>query len=308
MNRQPPADDRDVPRCYARDRLARAMDLMVEQDSDQVLVVGHDGQPMGVLTAQDALKVWHLLGAERAAELRVANALRLVLSRQGSGVRPRPVAPDEDVAFPLVRPRAEAPADAEPLPLVTVRASSTRDTEPRSDDGDATDPLMRAFVELEQLPRSQTPLQGLAFATRLLFELVPSEAAFGYLYDVDRDVLRVAARCGATDPVRDGDEVPRGAGLIELALRYLCPPLRVAGARGHRAFDAAVDVLGPEPRTALYMPIEHDGTLLGLLQLVNRRNAPAFDEGDGSLAAYVGQRLGDFLHQTRLSLLPTATD
>lgn len=306
MTRWRPAGHRATPRCQARDRLDRAMDLMVEHQSEQVVVVGRDGHFVGVLSAQDALKVAHLLGAERAARLRVANALRLVLSRQGSGVRPRPVAPDDDAPFPLVRPRAET--DAEPLPLVTLRPSASRDIRPRADDGDGADPLMRAFLALGQLPWSKTPAEALGFATRLLFELVPSEAGFGYVYDVDRDVLRVITRCGEAADVQEGDSVPRAAGLFAHAARHLCPPLRVAGVRGHRAFDPRVDALGPDPRTALYMPLEHDGTLLGLLHLVNRRDAPSFGEDDGAVAAYVGQQLADYLYGATLAVPPAGSE
>ena len=66
-------------------------------------------------------------------------------------------------------------------------------------------------------------------------------------------------------------------------------------------FDADVEGRpGLEARAALYVPLNHQGRLLGMVQLFNRTPHGAFSQPDADLAVYVGRQLSEFLHNARI--------
>ena len=58
--------------------------------------------------------------------------------------------------------------------------------------------------------------------------------------------------------------------------------------------------VGIEAQGLLYMPLSHQGRLLGVLQLINRKKGPQFTAADADLIAYVGKQASEFLYQARI--------
>jgi GAF domain-containing protein len=78
-------------------------------------------------------------------------------------------------------------------------------------------------------------------------------------------------------------------------------PLRVRDASRDPRFDEESDGRdGLEVETAALCAVAHQGRLLGMLQVLDRRHEPAFTEADANLLAYVAEKLGEFLHGVRL--------
>lgn len=163
------------------------------------------------------------------------------------------------------------------------------------------DRLFDAFVATERMTMFPTPLVAIRFALGLLRDLIPSEVAFGSLYDIDDHVLRIVWM----DPAAPLPESPNGrtlpvdAGLVARALATLAPPLRLVNDAGGKRLATAD---GERPvRNVIFMPLRTDGRLLGLVHLVNR-DGREFTAGDAAVLSYVGDRLAETIHTARCSL------
>jgi signal transduction protein with GAF and PtsI domain len=49
----------------------------------------------------------------------------------------------------------------------------------------------------------------------------------------------------------------------------------------------------------LVKPVHHDNRLLGVVQMINRTDDFSYSSGDESVLAYVSDKLGDFLAQSK---------
>lgn len=164
------------------------------------------------------------------------------------------------------------------------------------------DRLAEAFEALQDLFFLPTPFEGVEFVLRLLSELVPSEASAIVLYDINTHELRFAGAVGAGAEERKGDAVPGDAGLFGAALHHPERCLIVPDVAHEARFDPGVDGrVGLEATNVAVMPVGAHGRLLGAIQLVNRIGELEFSASDANLLVYVGQRLGEFLHQHKTS-------
>ncbi|HEY8429166.1 MAG TPA: GAF domain-containing protein, partial [Sandaracinaceae bacterium] len=145
-----------------------------------------------------------------------------------------------------------------------------------------------------------TPVEGLDFVIRLLEDLVPSEAASGCLYDINTDEFRFVALTGPGAEERQGEAVPRVAGLVGAAARTLGEALLVENVGSDPRFDPGVDGrVGVNPETMALVAVTSSGRLLGMIQLINRRGQARFTPADANVLTYVAARLGDFLVESR---------
>ncbi len=164
------------------------------------------------------------------------------------------------------------------------------------------DRLAEAFEALQDLFFLPTPFEGVEFVLRLLSDLVPSEASAIVLYDINTHELRFAGALGAGAEERKGDAVPGDAGLFGAAFQHAERCLVVPDVAHEARFDPGVDGrVGLEATNLAIMPVAAQGRLLGAIQLVNRIGELEFSVADGNLLVYVGQRLGEFLHQHKTS-------
>ena len=202
---------------------------------------------------------------------------------------------------PAAAPPAPAPL-ASPAPPATDehRPPVARGKRTTTDEQDAR--LAHAFEATQDLFFLSTPAEGLDFAIRLLDELVPSEAATACLYDINTDEFRFVALSGPGAEERKGEAIPARTGLLGTAAERVGAAYIVPDVSGDTLFDPGVDGrVGLEPRNALYMSIHHQGRLLGILQLVNRRDRPAYSTADSELVAYIAKQLAEFLFQARIA-------
>jgi hypothetical protein len=216
-----------------------------------------------------------------------------------TAVAPAPSAP----APPAPQPTAAvAPASKPPAAVVPVdepRTAPPARTRRTTDDHDSR--LADAFEACQDLFFLGTPAEGLEFAIELLGQLVPHEAASACLYDIDEDVLRFVVATGPGGHDRRGDGVPARLGLFGIASRLVGTTLRVDPLGSDPRFDPGVDGrVGLDPQNALYLPIAHQGRILGVLQLLNRELDVTFSQGDADLGLYVANQLGQFLQQVRM--------
>jgi GAF domain-containing protein len=191
------------------------------------------------------------------------------------------------------------PPQSSPAPAPTSTPARGRGRT-ATDEQDAR--LVKAFEASQDLFFLSTPVEGLEFATRLLKELVPYEAASACLYDINTDEFRFVTLDGAGAEQRQGEAVPNNVGILGTASRRIAEALIVEDATMDERFDPGVDGrVGLEARSLLYMPVNHQGRLLGMLQLINRDGRPSFSTADGDVVAYVAKQLGEFLHQHRIA-------
>jgi hypothetical protein len=206
------------------------------------------------------------------------------------------------VAAPAAPQPAVAPASKPPAAVVPVdepRTAPPARTRRTTDDHDSR--LADAFEACQDLFFLGTPAEGLEFAVELLGQLVPHEAASACLYDIDEDVLRFVVATGPGGHDRRGDGVPARLGLFGIAARLVGTTLRVDPLGSDPRFDPGVDGrVGLDPQNALYLPIAHQGRILGVLQLLNRELDVTFSQGDADLGLYVANQLGQFLQQVRM--------
>jgi hypothetical protein len=191
-------------------------------------------------------------------------------------------------------PSAPAPATAADDIRSPARARTATPV-PSSQD----DRLAQAFEACQDLFFLQSSAEGLEFVVRLLGDVVPSEASAAAIYDINTDEWRFVAVEGPGAEARKGDAVPASAGLSGLAARRDEPSI-VDAVESDARFDPGVDGrVDMQVHNLLLQPVFHEGRLLGLLQLMNRRGKPHFDRADAHVVSYVARQLGQFLYQQR---------
>ncbi|MCZ7680433.1 MAG: GAF domain-containing protein [Sandaracinaceae bacterium] len=167
--------------------------------------------------------------------------------------------------------------------------------------GGPDDRLATAFEALQDLFFLSTPLEGLDFVLRLLEDLVPSEAASACLYDINTDELRFVALAGPGAEERQGDAIPRVAGLCGAAARTLGEAVLVEDVASDSRYDPGIDGrVGIDPESMMLVGVAGGGRLLGLLQLINRRDQSQFSRADANVMTYVAGKLGEFLLEARM--------
>jgi GAF domain-containing protein len=179
-------------------------------------------------------------------------------------------------------------------PATQIAAPTGRSTQPNHDER-----LDDVFEALDGMSRLSTAADGLDFAVHLLERVLPAEAISGCIYDINTDELRFVALSGPSADALQGQAIPRSAGLFGVAIRSEVATL-VPDVLAHPSFDDGCD---SRPGLAAYnmvlQPLTHEGHLLGMLQLINRRGAPGFSSSDVHLLSYLGERLSEFLREVR---------
>lgn len=168
-------------------------------------------------------------------------------------------------------------------------------------DGRSSEPDLRlatAFEAITDLYLLTTPLSGLQFAVELLERLVPCEAISGCLYDADTNEFRFVALSGAGAVERKASAIRASSGLFGAAQRR--EVLLVSDVREEPRYNAAIDGRpGLGTRDIAYVPVRHQGQLLGMLQLINASSEAGFAQGDVPVLTYVAAQLGEFLANCR---------
>ena len=200
------------------------------------------------------------------------------------------VAPQElPPAQASARPQAVAPFFAAPTPHGV-----------RDQTGDQDKRLAIAFEASQDLYFLATPAEGLDFAVKLLHELVPCEAISGCLYDINTDEFRFVAVSGVGAEERRAAAVRSTVGLFSVAVRSGLDSLVVRDVAEEPRYDPVTDGrTGIVARDMAFFALHKGDHLLGMLQLINRRDARGFTEGDLAVASYVAHQATEFLRSKR---------
>ncbi|HJL05209.1 MAG TPA: GAF domain-containing protein [Polyangiaceae bacterium LLY-WYZ-15_(1-7)] len=279
----PAGTDAEIAEKIALDRLAELRASLSGQPPGQfinVAVFDHawEGRPERPPVVTALFKDWQ-------GDVVLDHPLAQVASAQVAAAEAAPAQAASTAAAP-------APPPAEPAAASPRRRTTT-------DDHDAR--LADAFEACQDLFFLQSPAEGLDFVVALFDQLLPAEAISACLYDIDADVFRFVVVTGEGSSERQGHAVGSSVGLFAAASQLVGTVLRVDDLTSDPRFDADVEGRpGLEARAALYVPLNHQGRLLGMVQLFNRTPHGAFSQPDADLAVYVGRQLSEFLHNARI--------
>lgn len=182
-------------------------------------------------------------------------------------------------------------------PLVDYPAAEQASLPPGAPEGDER--LATVFETLHELAHLRTAAEGLEFTVRLLAHTVAAEALSGCLYDINTDELRFVAVHGHSAKAAQGRAVSRQAGLFGKAAQLEHAALVIPDLKAESGYDAARDGRpGLAATNMLLRPLTHEGRLLGMLQMINRKTG-VFSTADVHLVNYVAERLSEFLRDAR---------
>ena len=169
--------------------------------------------------------------------------------------------------------------------------------------------LAALFEAFKDLPHVRSAAAALDLALELLALAVPCAASAACLYDINANKLRFVAARGHGAQERRGTAVALHRGMLGRAAREQ-EEATTHTITGHETtYDVGTDSRpGLRTQTLLLRPLAHNGQLLGILQLINRKGGEElFTRGDLNLANYVGDRLSQTLSDLRTSRPPGGT-
>jgi GAF domain-containing protein len=163
------------------------------------------------------------------------------------------------------------------------------------------DKLTKAFESLHNLTFLNNAAEGMDFVIALLQEAIGFEAASGYVYDINTHELRLVVASGPGSENRKGHAVPLDRGILSYCARQDESTKTFCSLEKNPNFDPEVDSReGLTATSLLIRPLVLDTHLLGMIQLINRKDLGEFTAEDASLVNYVGKQLTDFLKRVRL--------
>ncbi|MFT3922565.1 MAG: GAF domain-containing protein [Myxococcales bacterium] len=160
--------------------------------------------------------------------------------------------------------------------------------------------LAIAFEASQDLYFLGTPVEGLEFAVKLLSDLVPCDAVSACIYDINTDEFRFVALTGPGGSERRAEAVPSTEGLLAAAVRAGKDTFVASNVENDPRYDPAVDGrVGLTVDTIAYLLLQKGDNLLGILQLINRRNRTGFTDADMAVAGYLSSQVAEFLQARR---------
>jgi hypothetical protein len=159
--------------------------------------------------------------------------------------------------------------------------------------------LASVFEALHELPHKQTPHEAMELGLEVLGSTVACAAMSGCLYDINTDEMRFVAATGPGADKTRGSALALNQGIFSRAARDEHGTLMVHTMSDAPDYDPGRDGRdGLETENLLFRPVAHEGRLLGMLQLINRKSG-FFSAADAHLVSYIADRLAEFLHQHR---------
>jgi len=214
---------------------------------------------------------------------------------------PPPAASSPPPAAASNPPPAVQAAPSQPPSQPPVAAKAAPTPRAKSEPPQSDDRLVTAFEALQDLFFLTSPIEGLEFTIKLLEDLIPSEAASACLYDINTDELRFVSLSGPGADERKGEGIPRLSGLLGVAALDPARPHLIEDAASDDRYDPGADGrVGIDAQTLAVVALNHQGRLLGALQLINRQQQAQYSRADGNLLYYVAEKLAEFLHAARM--------
>ncbi len=193
-------------------------------------------------------------------------------------------------------------AAAEPMPRPRASGDHTR--------------LARAFEAMQEVFFLSTTGEGMAYVGQVLHRLVPCEGMAGALYDINTHEFRVVDAQGPGAEALKATAWPANRGILSSLRSKLGAVLTVQDPSSHPEYDAHVDARESlTPSSLMYIPLLHEGHLLGVVQLLNRvsscpdssgngssgtgssgtGSSPGFSPEDANVGHYIGTKTAEFL-------------
>lgn len=186
-------------------------------------------------------------------------------------------------------------------PWVDYPAAEVSRSAPPEAGGGHDDRLADVFEALTELHHKPNASAALEFAVQLLGHFIPAESSGACLYDINTDEMRFVAAAGTGAEARRGTAVSSSAGLLGEAAHGGDRTLAIQNIAAEPRYDAEVDGRpGLSARNQLLRPLIHEGHLVGILQLTNKRDGGGFTDGDVNVINYMAERLADFVYGVRM--------
>jgi hypothetical protein len=161
----------------------------------------------------------------------------------------------------------------------------------------AEDVLAELFERVGDLDAGADPRSSLAFLLDLAMEKIDCEAGSVFLARRGGSDLEFAVARGprAQELLKLGLTVPIGVGIVGFcAKENVC--LAVSDAEKDPRFHRAVSrAIGYETRSLLCAPIAKRGSVLGALEVVNKRGGRPFEKGDLAVLAYLAHQAAELV-------------
>ncbi|MFO0582952.1 MAG: GAF domain-containing protein [Anaeromyxobacter sp.] len=212
--------------------------------------------------------------------------------------KPAPAPPPKPAPAPAAaaRPRPSA----EPKAVEEVARPST--PPPAKIGRKKTDPreelLAELFEAVSTLEGQKDRKAALAYLLDLAMEKLGCDAGSVFLSRLGEDDLHFEVVRGpaASSLASAKLTVPVGVGIVGYcAQENVC--LAVSDAQKDKRFHRAIsEAIGYETRSLLCAPIARENTVLGAIEVLNKRGA-AFDAGDLAALAYLAAQAAEFLHR-----------
>lgn len=127
-------------------------------------------------------------------------------------------------------------------------------------------------------------------------DAVGAEESSLLVYDEDNAELVFVAVRGSIAGQLAGQRLPLDAGVVGWAVRNNEPAIVNAPYSDDRFFPYFDESLHYRTRTILAVPVNGGGRILGVIELLNKRNGLLFDEDDQCVIELLGRFTGHMLH------------
>jgi GAF domain-containing protein len=161
------------------------------------------------------------------------------------------------------------------------------------------DVLAELFLEVSELEAITDRKKGLEFVLDLAMRSIGCDAGSVLTADLGSLDLSFAAVRGPTADklLALGLKVPMGVGVVGFcAQENVC--LAVSDAQKDPRFHRAVsEAVGYETRSLLCAPVAHQGTVVGALEVLNKRKGEPFGPKDLAVLSYLAAQTAKFLER-----------
>jgi GAF domain-containing protein len=159
------------------------------------------------------------------------------------------------------------------------------------------DVLADLFLEVTELEAIQDRLAGLGFVLDLAMRTIGCETGSVFTVDLADQELAFAVVRGPTADklMKLGLKVPMGVGLVGFCAQENVAVAVSDAQQDPRFYRAVSEAIGYETRSLLCAPVARQGTVLGALEVLNKKGGQPFGEKDLAILSYLAAQTARFL-------------
>jgi GAF domain len=184
----------------------------------------------------------------------------------------------------------EAKAPTQPLQKPIGRITQTIKTE---------DVLADLFLEVTELEQMTDRKQGLGFLLDLAMRTIGCETGSVFTVNLAEQELTFSVVRGPTADklLALGLKVPVGVGVVGFCVQENVAVAVSEASQDPRFYPAVQEALGYETRSLLCAPVASHGTVLGALEVLNKKSGKPFGEKDLAVLSYLAAQAARFLER-----------